>query len=621
MDSASEAKADELFRLALAVPIEQRVKFVSEHHFADEPEILSQVLDLLSFDRKSSDWLITAAVRDELRQLAGSERVILETGRQVDRYRIERLLGCGGFGAVYLATDQQLQRQVALKIPHLSICQPNDLQQRMLVEARNLAQLDHPNIVPIFDVGATSDIACYLVSKYIEGGNLADRIRQDRRDVNWIAGVIASLADALDYAHQHGLTHRDVKPANVLIDANQQPMLIDFGLAADLSMPGELSRPVGTPIYMSPEQAAGEGHRVDRRSDIYSLGVVMYELLTGQLPVSASRLADLFELKLTVTPTDPSKRDAKIPPELGRICLKMIAGKPSNRYQTAKNLSADLQLFLRSKHAPAEQPSAPTSILPRGLSAFSRQDAEFYLDLLPGPKDTHGLPESISFWKHQIEEREPDEVQPVGVIYGPSGCGKTSLLKAGILPSLAARIEHVYFDAAAETLESGILVRLKSLVPDLDAGNSLARAVGTLRTLARQRNRKYLIAIDQFEHWLHRGQGYGEGSLLRAMRQADGIHVQFLLVVRDEFWLGISRLFDKLDLNLVDSKNAMLVDLFDKQHTKHVLDRLGRAYGCLPGDSPPSRIDDVLELAETYLSDQGRTAPITLSMFAEMTKR
>ncbi len=207
---------------------------------------------------------------------------------QFGRYRLLRLLGQGAFGRVHLGFDEELQRQVAIKVPSPDRFQNPGDAELFLAEARIAATLDHPNIVPVYDVGRTADGSVYVVSKFIEGPTLDDRI-DERPAHDEASRLVATIARALDHAHRKRLIHRDVKPANILIEEESgTPYLADFGLAiSEEDYLGE-NKIAGTPAYMSPEQVRGEGHRLDGRSDMFSLGVVFYELLTGKRPFRGS---------------------------------------------------------------------------------------------------------------------------------------------------------------------------------------------------------------------------------------------------------------------------------------------------------------------------------------------
>ena len=266
----------------------------------------------------------------------------------IGRYRVERVLGQGGFGIVYLAHDDQLRRRLAIKVPHRRlVARPEDAE-AYLAEARTVANLDHPNIVPVHDVGSTDELPCYVVSKYIDGTDLARRLNQSRLAIDEAIKLVATVAEALHHAHRQGLVHRDVKPGNILLDSSGKPFVADFGLALREQDVGKGPRYAGTPAYMSPEQARGDGPWVDGRSDIFSLGVVFYELLVGRRPFHAESWDDLLEQISTQEVRPPRQWDDTIPKELEHICLKALAKRAAERYTTAKDLADDLRHFLGS---------------------------------------------------------------------------------------------------------------------------------------------------------------------------------------------------------------------------------------------------------------------------------
>jgi len=264
--------------------------------------------------------------------------------KKLGRFEIRSRLGAGSFGVVYRAYDPMLDRNVALKVPHLTTLQSDEAKARFLREPKIAGRLRHPNIVPVYEAGADG-VVYYMASAFIEGQTLRDVIDREPFDPQGAATLVLELADALDYAHRVGIVHRDVRPANIMLDSAGRPLLTDFGLARFLESQETLTHDgtlLGTPAYMSPEQAAGQREKVGPHSDQYSLGVVLYELLCGRTPYRGSAASVMAEV-LRGQPPHPRSIDRKIPWELEAICLKAISKEPRHRYGRCRELGDDLR--------------------------------------------------------------------------------------------------------------------------------------------------------------------------------------------------------------------------------------------------------------------------------------
>jgi eukaryotic-like serine/threonine-protein kinase len=259
------------------------------------------------------------------------------------------------------------------------------------------------------------------------------------------------------------------------------------------------------------------------------------------------------------------------------------------------------------------------TILPKGLRPFDANDADFFLELLPGPRNHDGLPESIQFWKQRVEA--DDELTfTVGLIYGPSGCGKSSLMKAGLLPRLDDRVCAVYVEASADGTETRLLRTLRERRPELPSDLDLTNTLVALRsgdgTGERQ---KIFIVLDQFEQWLHAKVQIENTELIKALRQCDGKRLQAVVMVRDDFWLAVSRFLAALEVDLVADQNIALVDLFDPRHAKKVLTAFGRAFGELSDDLSAEQ-QEFLDQGIIGLAQDGRVISVRLALFADTVK-
>jgi serine/threonine protein kinase len=291
-------------------------------------------------------------------------------GRQLDEYRLEALLGQGGMARVYRGLDTRLKRYVAIKVIDTPFRADSDYEMRFEREAQAIAQLEHPHIVRLYRYGE-ADGLLYMAMQYIEGADLGFVLASYRADGEFIGSddarrIIREVCLALDYAHSRGVIHRDVKPSNIVLDKQGRAILTDFGLAL-LTEIGTRGQILGSPHYIAPEQAISSAKAVPQ-TDLYSVGVILYEMFTGQLPFDAEEPMDVALLQISETPRPPRELRPAISPELEIVILKCLAKEPAKRYPNGTALAEALDQALGAKPAKAVPPTTPSLTIPQRVA-------------------------------------------------------------------------------------------------------------------------------------------------------------------------------------------------------------------------------------------------------------
>jgi eukaryotic-like serine/threonine-protein kinase len=348
VSQAGQTLSADLFSELLLVEIEYRSRSGEPVSKAEYLQRFPEFADAIETVGHSLSWTTSEKVSAPASGV--DERIHL------DRYILSDRIGSGAAGEVWKARDPRLGRTVAVKIPH-SRRQSEEERRRFVREGRAAAQLRHPNIVTVHEAsheGATA----FIIADFIDGRDLRQHLTEARPPYRTAAELCEKIARALHYAHEAGVVHRDLKPANIILDCRGEPHITDFGLAKwtgdarDMTISGQM---LGTPAYMSPEQARGDSARVDARADVFALGVMLYEMLTGRCPFTGGQAAVLNDI-INAPVERPSAHDRRIPRDLETICLKAIEKAPERRYATAAELAADLRRYLDGDPIRARRP-------------------------------------------------------------------------------------------------------------------------------------------------------------------------------------------------------------------------------------------------------------------------
>ena len=322
----------------------------------------------------------------------------LDTSFVFGDYELLEEIGRGGQAVVYRARQKSLNRIVALKVIGFGHWETTPHLKRFRHEAEAAASLEHPQIVPIYEIGE-SDGSCYFSMKFVEGGQLAEVLKRESMSTRRAAELLAKIARTVHFAHQHGILHRDIKPGNILLDRQGEPHLTDFGLARLLEQESTITHSsdvLGTPSYMSPEQAAGRTKELTAATDVYSLGAVFYQMLTGEPPFAGGTTYETIRMVLESEPRNPRVRNAKIDRELSTICLKCLEKDPQRRYSSALALAEDLEHWLRHEPIRARR----TGLFGRGKKWVRRNPS---IAVMAALLLALAAPLSVMIWKGESE--------------------------------------------------------------------------------------------------------------------------------------------------------------------------------------------------------------------------
>jgi len=547
---------------------------------------------------RDTNNVLQLAANNSLNEQAGDEP------KRFGPYIVLRPLGAGTFGAVYKAQHESTGSVVAVKMLKSRWARDpecGDVMRRQFAEeARMMLQFDHPRIVKVISLDERAEPP-YFVQEYIDGDTLHSRLQLSRPTIQEAIEYAIQIADGLAHIHSRSRWHRDLKPANILLDRENGVHLADFGLALDDAQRWRSSQgQVGTFPYMAPEQIQGATHRLNARCDLWALGVILYEMLTGKRPFHGVNRQQLSDEILERTPAAPRELNQEIPRELNRLCMQCLSKRDADRPHAAADLRDDLRQLLErlqtgegssstvasSSGAASSSAKKPHSASPPlehpipTLRRFTADQAELYLRLMPKSfSNAEELPELIAYWMERIGRTELDDAFTVGVMVGVSGCGKSSLLEAGLIPNLPVHVVPILVEASDTETELRVLNKLHKALPQADAERQWTLSDWAFRLRSGSLlppGKKVLLILDQFEQWLNAHGGEASNPLLEALHQCDGQHLQAIVCVREGFHATLMRFVQLLNLHLDDHHNYATAHRFTPDHARYVLTQFGR---------------------------------------------
>lgn len=468
----------------------------------------------------------------------------------IGRYRILETIGRGSFGVVRVGIHPVLKKKVAVKISHAAY-RSSSRKVLFLREAEAAAQLDHPNLVRVIDADELPDQRCYIVFEYVNGKNLKELVDQRELHLGQSLAIFRGILSGIQHAHQRGVVHRDLKLSNILVDADMQPKVTDFGLALMMNHQSTSVKQGGTRGYMAPEQENGEVNRIDARTDIFALGILLAKMVAAE-PLALGQGEPMQDFAATLT-------DAGVPSELIKICQKCCMRRPKDRYQTIEELKEDISQ-LPQRSTKKKNPLAKLTSI--GLQPFQAEHRLIYREWIAIGRFGGELSTSIRNWQTRIERFGFEPSFSVGLISGVAGSGKTSLIDAAILPGLSKEIDVRKFDCKIDSSAS-MEDFLMHFAPESDFDDS---------------GKKTLVVLDHFS--VSRFSNFE--VLCRALRRVDGNNLQCLLVVNHSDLADTLELFDELEIAVDPMENYFRMPALDVKSAKSILMQSGVVNRCIP---------------------------------------